>query len=328
MADTTISPNMNMPVPVVGIDPGTDWANNVNACLNIVDSHNHSSGEGVAINPDGLNINDDLPINDNNLTTVKSVRYESQGSPLAGVSDLDCTYVSGVDLYYNDGNGNQIRMTASGSPALSGGTITGLPSGTAGASFSGSTFTFVSATATLAQMQVGPLIIGRNVANSKTVTITPASGQASNYNTTLPTALPSVQSAFVSSSAGVQSFLTLQSSTYTPTFSRTGNSVVPTSTSYYQIGNAVTVFGYATPLNGSSGTIIMTLPVTPSSFASPTDALTRVSGFVFSYNTSPGTATPIATVIGTTGSITVTLGDVGAATGTQNISFSYSYRIS
>lgn len=49
MANTTTSPNMGMPVPVVGTDPGPDWANNINACLSIIDSHNHSTGQGAPV---------------------------------------------------------------------------------------------------------------------------------------------------------------------------------------------------------------------------------------------------------------------------------------
>lgn len=190
MADTTFSPNMSLPVPTVGVDPGPDWATNINASLGIIDSHNHSAGQGVAINPAGLDINSDLPMNSNNLTLSRSVNFAPQNSPISLPTDIGCIYVAGVDLYYNDENGNQIRMTQSGSVAGAAGTITGLPSGTASASFSGGTFTFQSATLTPANMAVGPVSIGQNVASSKTVTLTPNSGQASNYNLTFPAALP------------------------------------------------------------------------------------------------------------------------------------------
>lgn len=198
MATTTTSPNMNLPVPVPGEDPGPDWAENIVADMYAIDSHDHSSGAGVAITPSGLNINTDLPLQGNNLTTVKSVRFTSQGSPLTGGTNVGCIYESGVDLYFNDGAGNQVRMTQSGSVAGSAGTITGLPSGTASASFAGGTFTFQSATSTPATMAVGPLVIGRNAASSKTVTLAPNAGQASDYSITFPTALP-----------GAANFLTL-----------------------------------------------------------------------------------------------------------------------
>lgn len=190
MADFTLSPNMSMPVPTVSEAPGPGWATNIDASLSIVDSHNHSAGQGVQINPAGININTDLPFNNQNATVVRSVNFTAQLIPLSLVTDIGCLYVSGVDLYYNDENGNQIRITQSGSVAGSSGTITGLPSGTASASYSAGTFTFQAATNTPAAMHVGPVTIGNSVASSNTVTIAPNASIASNYNLTLPPALP------------------------------------------------------------------------------------------------------------------------------------------
>lgn len=207
MANTVTSPNMNLPVPVVSVDPGPDWATNLNSCLSDIDSHNHTPGQGVQITPAGININTDLPINGNNLTTARSLRFSAQASPLATASDKGCIYESGVDLYYNDGSGNQIRLTQSGSPAGATGTITGLPSGTASASFSGTTFTFQSSTNTPASMNLGPTKIAQAVASGFGVTISAAGAQAGDYALTLPTALPSNQSYVISDSSGNLSFL-------------------------------------------------------------------------------------------------------------------------
>ncbi len=190
MADTTLSPNMGMPVPNVGVAPGPDWATDINASLSVVDQHDHTAGKGVPITPDSLNINTDLPLNGNNLTLTKSVRFSAQTLPLSGGTDLGCIYEAGVDLYYNDGAGNQIRLTQSGAPAGATGTITGLPSGTASASFAGTTFTFQSATSTPASLNVGPVKIAQAVASGFGVTISPSGSQAADYTLSLPTALP------------------------------------------------------------------------------------------------------------------------------------------
>lgn len=188
MANVEISPNMALPVPVVGVDPGEDWATNLNACMGAIDSHNHSSGQGVPISPAGININADLSMNDNNLTLANSVGFTSLVAAVTSL--LQTLQVVGVDLYYIDGAGNSVRITQGGNVTGSTGTITGLPSGTASASFAGGTFTFQSATNTPATMNVGPLVIGRSAAGTKTVTITPNAGQGANYGLSTPTALP------------------------------------------------------------------------------------------------------------------------------------------
>jgi hypothetical protein len=40
---------MNLPVPIVSVDPGPDWATNINACMAAIDGHDHSTGKGVPI---------------------------------------------------------------------------------------------------------------------------------------------------------------------------------------------------------------------------------------------------------------------------------------
>ncbi len=248
MPNTIISPNMNMPVPVVGVDPGEDWATNVNACLSVVDSHSHVPGQGVAINPGAIDINADLPFNNFNATTLRSTRFQPQGIPLADPTDLGCLYTSGVDLYYNDVNGNQIRMTQSGTVTGSTGTITGLPSGTASASYAAGTFTFQSATNTPAAMSLGPTRIAQQVAGGFGVTLSASASQASDYSLTFPVSLPSASSFLRSDTSGNLDTVVYTSGTYLPSYSAVGGLSINNSHPfvYTQIGNIVFVSGFLT----------------------------------------------------------------------------------
>jgi hypothetical protein len=183
---STISPNMNLVVPAVGSTPGPQWASDLNSSLTLIDQHDHTPGNGVQITPSGLNINSDLSFQSNNATLLRTSRYAPQVAALALSSDIGCIYVAGVDLYYNDVSGNQIRITQGGSVSGSAGTITGLPSGTASASYAGGTFTWQSATATPATMDQGSTIIRELVANGKGVTLQTVTSLAANYTIILP----------------------------------------------------------------------------------------------------------------------------------------------
>lgn len=156
-----LSANMSLVVPTVGVEIGPNWASDLNASLLIIDAHTHNPGSGVQITPSGININTDLGFNSNNAVALRSSRFTPQAMPIEAAADLGCLYEAGVDLYYNDGAGNQIRITQSGSVAGSSGTITGLPSGTASAAYdSGSgTFQFQQATSTGANLDVASVII-------------------------------------------------------------------------------------------------------------------------------------------------------------------------
>ncbi len=200
MSNTIISPYMNMPVPVPSQEPGPDWANDIVADLSIVDSHDHTPGRGVPLTPDSLNINADLPMNGYDLTGAGAVTFTSKVAALTSL--LESLQVVGVDLYYIDGSGNSVRITQSGSVTGASGTITGLPSGTASASYSGGTFTWQSATNTPATMDMGPAIIRSTAASSKGVTLSAQTAQAANYNIFWPLVAPAVNQIPISDASG------------------------------------------------------------------------------------------------------------------------------
>lgn len=184
---------MSLPVPIPGVDPGPQWATDIDSCFAILDLHNHSAGLGVQINPAGLNINSDLTFLNNNATNLRSSRFQIQGSLLSGASDIGCTYVSGVDLYFNDINGNQVRMTSLGAVAGTPGSISSLTS-PASASYSAGTFVWQSAVNTPANLDAGSVIFRDISANSKGVTVNAPAALAANYSLSWPAALPATQS--------------------------------------------------------------------------------------------------------------------------------------
>lgn len=210
MANTVSSPNMNLPVPVVGQEPGPQYATDINSCMSVIDAHNHSAGNGVPINPNGMNINIDLPMNSNNLTTARSVRFAPQGAPIAGVADLGCIYESGVDLWYNDGSGNQVRITASGGLAGTPGSIANLtPPASATYVAGDETFVWQSAANTAANLDAGSLILRNITSGSFGLTLSPPT-LGSNYTIVLPT-LPGSTALLDIDSAGNMGTVTIGS---------------------------------------------------------------------------------------------------------------------
>lgn len=189
MAGETTSTNMQMPVPGVGVTQGSQWATDINSCLSIIDGHTHQAGSGVLITPDGLNVNTDLTLQNNDLTNVRTVNFYTQSSTPGGGSDTGCLYRTGVDLYFIDGNGTNIQITSGGGVAGSSGTITGL-SGAATASYnSGSTtFIFQSAALTSAYVDCSSIKMRNLTAASNALTIQAPAALASNSTITLPLA--------------------------------------------------------------------------------------------------------------------------------------------
>jgi hypothetical protein len=194
---------MGLTVPEVSVTPGPTYASEVNLSLSVIDQHTHSPGSGVQITPSGLNINSDLPFQNNNATGLRTSRYTPQGAPITGSSsqDVGCVYVAGVDLYYNDGSGNQIRMTQSGGVAGATGSIAGLTAPASATYVSVSnTFVWQSDVNTAANLDARNLILRNSAASSFGLTLQPPAAMSGNLALTLP-GLP-----------GATSFVTLDSS--------------------------------------------------------------------------------------------------------------------
>ncbi len=338
MSDTTISPNMNLPVPVPGTAPGPDWADDIVADMYAIDSHDHSNGKGVPVTPDGLNISADLPMGGNNLTTTRSVNFTAQAAPLALAGDLGCIYVSGADLYYNDEAGNQVRITQGGAVTGATGTITGLPSGTASASYSAGVFTFQSATNTPATLSVGPIITGAQTASPHKVTISASNSLATDYSLTWPLALPASTAALTVDASGNMATSAIVGGTFSPTITYTlasgSGGFTPTTTTsvwYYQrVGTIVFVQGSITlsginPLGGTSTfTPSATLPIATASLASAGMSYSQAGGAAGIGDLGATTDVSNTGVAGVSGS----LGFPGSATNLGKWFLSYSYAVS
>jgi len=180
---------MNLIESTIGVDSGLSWEQNLNSSLTLIDAHDHSPGKGVPINSSSLNLTSDLALNGNNLTLVRSLRFNPQSSLLSGPADLGCLYESGVDLWYNDGNGNQVKITSAGSVNA---TSSGISSGTATASFVSGVLVVDASSNYPANIQGASILLGNNVTNSKYLTLSPPNSLAANYSVVLPL-IPSVK---------------------------------------------------------------------------------------------------------------------------------------
>lgn len=204
MPTTTASPNMSLPVPVVGQDLGPQYAIDINSCLSILDAHDHSSGDGVNISQAGINISGDFALNGFNATLLRTARFSSQGAALAVATDLNCAYVVSNDLYFNDGLGNQIRMTQSGGVAGTPGSIAGLAAPASATYIPASTkFVWQSAVNVAAIMDMGSIILRPATVSAFGVTISAPSALAANYALELPGSLPSIKKTISVNSSGV-----------------------------------------------------------------------------------------------------------------------------
>lgn len=208
---TTITPNMSLVLPGVGTQAGPQYATDVNNSLSIIDTHDHTPGNGVLIPTAGINIDNTLSFNTFGASDLQRLSLNAQGSPLSGTTYPTSLYASGVDLYYNDGSGNQIQITASGQVNTATGNITGLVAPALAAYLSGPLKFLWQANSTTslpAIMDCGSVIIREDIAAGFGITLRAPTGLASPYSTTLPAAPPSVTRAVLMDNTGTLSTAT------------------------------------------------------------------------------------------------------------------------
>lgn len=197
MANYTTTPNMGLILPTPTVDPGPDYAINQNTSFSTVDTHDHTPGKGVPVTPSGININSDLTFASKNATTLRSVRFSPQVSAINAATDIGCLYELGVDLYYIDGSGNQVRITQSGNVAGTPGSIANLAS-PASASYvsASSSFVFQSNSNVAANLDGRNLILRNSSASSFGQTIAPHASLSADQTFTLPN-LPAANNSFI-----------------------------------------------------------------------------------------------------------------------------------
>lgn len=175
---SVVTTNMGLIQPTIGTDTGLTWEQSFNANAATVDQHNHSSGYGVQINPNGLNINSNLPFNGYQATLMGSVIFQNQTS----LATLNALYTVSGELWYNDAAG-AVQITSGG---VVNATSSGIVSGSASAAFSSSVLVVLAAANTPANIKVGSVLIGNNTAASKFLTLAPPAAMAADYTLTLP----------------------------------------------------------------------------------------------------------------------------------------------
>ncbi len=200
------TPNMGLQQPTAGVDSGITWESAVNNNSNTIDQHTHTPGNGVPIPVTGISIQAALSFNNSPATALQAAVFNAQPS----LATMNAIYVIGSDLYYNDGSNPPIRITAGGSVNV---TSSGITNGSATASFNAGVLVVNSAATVPANIQVGSVLLGNNVANSKFLTLAPPAAMASNISQTLPTIPASTSIMQMDSSGNMSAVLTADGTT-------------------------------------------------------------------------------------------------------------------
>jgi len=109
------SPNMLLDLPDVSVTVGPEWAALLNACLLLIDDHDHTSGKGKMVPISGVDINQDLDLLNFQLTEAKAVQFQSLLVALSGAINANKFQVVNGDVWFTNGGGVPVQITSGNS---------------------------------------------------------------------------------------------------------------------------------------------------------------------------------------------------------------------
>jgi len=119
MAITSTTTNMLLVLPTPGQQLGPTWATNLNTAFNLIDEHDHTSGKGKKIGVAAITIDGDVDFKPG--TTA----YPAAGLSYLNFTNQDTAYAASLpvrlysaeatgELYWNDNDNNQVKITSGG----------------------------------------------------------------------------------------------------------------------------------------------------------------------------------------------------------------------
>lgn len=190
----SVTPNMGLILPTPTVTPGPLYASQEVTAFESIDAHDHTAGKGVPVPVSGLNINADFPFGAFNAVGARSYRTEDQVAAIGLGTDLHCLYSVNGDMYWNNGLGQQIQITAGG--GLNATSIGGIGGDYATSPASvfytqlSALFTFWQNTNQAAKIECGPLTIHTLTVGGNGVTLSAPVGLSADYGITFPLANP------------------------------------------------------------------------------------------------------------------------------------------
>lgn len=182
------TPNLGLVLPTPTVTLGPVWANELNAALEVIDSHDHTSGKGLRVPTAGLNINAELDFQENRALNLGSSLYTSNASTLTGGSNANSVYVTLGNLYFTNESGTAVQITDGGALVSPPGNAQVFEFQNVSSSLTigpADTFVYLAVDTTAARTITLPL--ANSVASGRIYILKDVSDNADNFNITLDT---------------------------------------------------------------------------------------------------------------------------------------------
>lgn len=211
MMMSTTTANMGLSVPTLNGDSGV-WDTAINASLALIDTHNHTTGQGVVVPSAGIGINAALTFAGFAATNLKGTSF----TPQASSPGLNYVWVKTSDneLYFSDELARDVKLTSNGAVNIAavGGIVGDYASAAAAFYYDNAAKSYLALQAApapnvWASVSAGEVDIYEKASGIATrVRLASPAALAASYQVTFPAAVPASNALVQVSSTGVMTF--------------------------------------------------------------------------------------------------------------------------
>lgn len=102
---------MLLDLPDVSVTLGPEWAQKLNDALEAIDNHDHTSDNGKQVPISGVDVNQNLDMQQLEVVDTKAVNFQNLGSVLSGAPNVNKFHVVSGNVWFTNAGGTPVQIT-------------------------------------------------------------------------------------------------------------------------------------------------------------------------------------------------------------------------
>lgn len=102
---------MLLDLPDVTVTPGPEWADKVNTAMEVIDDHDHTGDKGKKVPISGVDINQNLDMQQLEIVDTKAINFKNLSSTLSGALNVNKFHIVSGNVWFTNSGGTPVQIT-------------------------------------------------------------------------------------------------------------------------------------------------------------------------------------------------------------------------
>lgn len=102
---------MLLDLPDVTVTPGPEWADKLNTALETIDDHDHTGDKGKKVPISGVDINQNLDMQQLEIVDTKAINFKNLSSTLSGALNVNKFHIVSGNVWFTNSGGTPVQIT-------------------------------------------------------------------------------------------------------------------------------------------------------------------------------------------------------------------------